>query len=116
MFKVPNILKIKNGVTKILLRKSMKNILPDETRKRIKKTGWNAPAHLWFSQTSLSFLMDLVNSQKFKERGIYNLNNVNYVINEHLNIIKNNEIKDNHMMFLWQLVNLELWFQKNEQI
>lgn len=114
MFKVPNILKIKNGVTKILLRKSMKNILPDETRKRIKKTGWNAPAHLWFSQTSLSFLMDLVNSQKFKERGIYNLNNVNYVINEHLNIIKNNEIKDNHMMFLWQLVNLELWFQKNE--
>ena len=60
--------------------------------------------------------MDLVNSQKFKERGIYNLNNVNYVINEHLNIIKNNEIKDNHMMFLWQLVNLELWFQKNEQI
>lgn len=115
MFKVPNKFKIKNGITKILLRKSMKNILPNETRNRIKKTGWNAPAHLWFSQSSLNFLMDLVNSKKFKERGIYNIKNVNNIINEHLNIIKNNQIKDNHMMFLWQLVNLEIWFQKNEQ-
>ncbi len=27
---------------------AMKNILPNETRARIKKTGWNAPAHRWF--------------------------------------------------------------------
>lgn len=114
MFKIPNKLKIKNGITKILLRKAMKNILPDDTRNRIKKTGWNAPAHLWFSETSLNFLLDLVNSKKFKERGIYNLINVDKIINEHLKIVKNNEIKDNHMMFLWQLVNLEIWFQKNE--
>ena len=27
----------------------MRRILPEKTRKRIKKTGWNAPAHLWFT-------------------------------------------------------------------
>ena len=116
MFKIPNNLKINNGVTKILLRKSMTNILPDETRNRIKKTGWNAPAHLWFSGSSLDFLMDLINSQKFKERGIYKVSKVREITTEHMKIINNNEIKDNHMMFLWQLVNLELWLQKNENI
>ena len=49
MFQVDNRHKIKDGITKRLLRKAMKGVLPDETRGRIKKTGWNAPAHIWFS-------------------------------------------------------------------
>lgn len=50
MFSVPGSLKIRDGVTKGLLREAMRGILPEETRTRIKKTGWNAPAHLWFSR------------------------------------------------------------------
>ena len=49
MFRVPGATKIRDGVTKHLLRNAMAEVLPEETRTRIKKTGWNAPAHLWFT-------------------------------------------------------------------
>jgi asparagine synthase (glutamine-hydrolysing) len=48
MFALPGELKIRDGVTKVLLRSAMRGILPEETRLRIKKTGWNAPTHAWF--------------------------------------------------------------------
>ena len=60
MFRVPGTMKIRDGVTKRLLREAMRGILPEETRTRIKKTGWNAPAHVWFSGAGLERLQDLV--------------------------------------------------------
>ena len=112
MFRVPGHLKIKNGVTKILLRQAMQGILPEETRTRIKKTGWNAPAHIWFTGPGLVQLKDLVHSSAFKERGIYNFAVVGDIIAEHEEIVSSGVPKENHMMFLWQLVNLELWLQQ----
>ena len=120
MFRVPEEMKIKDGVLKNLLRKSMKNILPNETRLRIKKTGWNAPAHIWFSRENEDFC-DLIHSQKFKERGIYDIKKIYNLFEEHNNIVDKNLNIENHMMFFWQLLNLELWFEylneiKNEKI
>ena len=112
MFKVPGNLKIRNGVTKILLREAMKGVLPEETRSRIKKTGWNAPAHMWFSGKGLEELTDMVHSQQFRQRGIYNIPEVDKIIKEHGEIVKTGIVKENHMMFLWQMVNLELWMEK----
>jgi asparagine synthase (glutamine-hydrolysing) len=47
MFRVPGAMKILDGITKRLLREAMREVVPDGTRHRIKKTGWNAPAHAW---------------------------------------------------------------------
>lgn len=109
MFRVPGDLKIRDGVTKILLREAMNGVLPDETRGRIKKTGWNAPAHMWFSGKGLEELHDMVHSQQFRQRGIYNIAEVDKIIAEHKEIVETGVVKENHMMFLWQMVNLELW-------
>lgn len=114
MFKIPNQLKIQNGITKHLLRKATKDILPEDTRNRIKKTGWNAPAHLWFVGKGYDLIQDIIGSKKFQERGIYNIDKVKLLINDHKDITTNKINKDNHMMFFWQLLNLELWLQKNE--
>jgi asparagine synthase (glutamine-hydrolysing) len=111
MFRVPGTLKIRDGVTKILLREAMRGILPEETRTRVKKTGWNAPAHLWFSGKGRAQLQDLVHSQAFRERGIYRESEVTRIIAEHDEIVASGAQRENHMMFLWQLVNLELWLQ-----
>lgn len=111
MFRVPGSLKIRDGVTKILLREATKGLLPEETRTRIKKTGWNAPAHVWFSGAALDTLRDMVASQAFRERGIYNVAEVNRLIDEHQQIVDDPAPRENHMMFLWQLVNLELWLR-----
>lgn len=112
MFRIPGRMKIRDGITKQLLRQAMRGILPEETRTRIKKTGWNAPAHIWFSHKAFDNLLDMVHSRSFRERGIYNVKEVLQLIHEHQEIIQSNQPRENHMMFLWQLVNTELWLQQ----
>jgi len=111
MFRVPSRLKIRDGVTKYLLRSAMKGILPEETRTRVKKTGWNAPAHVWFSGKGRELVGDLVASREFRERGIYDAAEVRRLADEHERIVSSAAAEDNHMMFFWQLVNLELWLR-----
>jgi asparagine synthase (glutamine-hydrolysing) len=111
MFRVPGALKIRSGVTKILLRDAMQGVLPEETRTRVKKTGWNAPAHVWFSGAGKSQLEDLVHSRSFIERGIYDAAEVQRLVREHDEIVRSGAARENHMMFLWQLVNLEIWLR-----
>ena len=108
MFRVPGSMKIRDGVTKRLLREAMRGVLPEATRTRIKKTGWNAPAHVWFSGRGLESLRDLVASRAFRERGVYHLATVDRLIAEHAANTAPGGPRD-HMMFLWQLVNLEIW-------
>ena len=111
MFRIPGTLKIRDGVTKHLLREAMRGILPTETRTRVKKSGWNAPAHMWFSGFGRDFLLDLIGSQDFRERGIYEVKEVRRLLNEHETIVASGAPMENHMMFLWQVVNLELWLR-----
>jgi asparagine synthase (glutamine-hydrolysing) len=115
MFRVPGTAKIRHGVTKHLLRQAMQGLLPEETRTRIKKTGWNAPAHLWFSGKGLEAVRDLVASQRFRQRGIYRPRAVEALLDEHQRIVTSRQPAENHMMFLWQLVNLELWLRWLEE-
>lgn len=116
MFRVPGELKIRHGVTKYLLREATRGILPEATRTRIKKTGWNAPAHRWFIGPGKDQLQDLIHSQSFRQRGIYNLPVVEQIINEHEEIVVSGRSQENHMMFLWQLVNLELWLASENKL
>jgi asparagine synthase (glutamine-hydrolysing) len=112
MFRVPGTMKIRHGVTKVLLRKAMQGILPEETRLRVKKTGWNAPAHLWFSGKNLDLLRDLVRSPAVRNTGIYLESEVDRLISEHENILEDRQPRENHMMFLWQLANVCIWLEE----
>jgi len=109
MFRVPSHMKIQHGVTKKLLRRAMEGIVPEETRSRIKKTGWNAPAHVWFSGRGLNDIYDLVHSQSFREGEIYIQSEVLKILDSHKRILRDGSNQENHMMFLWQLINLQLW-------
>jgi len=104
-------MKIRDGVTKRLLRDAMAGTLPEETRTRIKKTGWNAPAHVWFTGHGREQLRDMIASQVFRERGIYIVPEVERLVGEHEAIVSSGAVRENHMMFLWQLVNLETWLR-----
>lgn len=113
MFRVPGKMKIRDGITKRLLREAMHGILPEETRTRVKKTGWNAPAHIWFGKGPVADdLRDLVASVSFRQRGIYDVKEVDRLIDEHHKIVANGTVLESHMMFLWQLINLEMWFEE----
>lgn len=109
MYRVPGSMKIRDGVTKRLLRQAMKGILPDATRLRVKKSGWNAPAHLWFYGSGADILRDLVNSQDFVNLNIYDRGAVLDIIDDHERIIEFGLQRENHMMFLWQFLNIMRW-------
>ena len=110
MFRVPPTLKYRDGVTKHMLREAMKGVLPEPTRTRVKKTGWNAPAHQWFfSGRGRETLQDLIGSRRFRERGIYRVAEVERLLREHDQIVSGGLPRDNHMMFFWQLVNMNAW-------
>ena len=111
MFRIPGGLKIKEGVTKYLLREAMKGVLPEETRTRIKKTGWNAPAHLWFSGCGGEKLGEIIHSREFGQRGIYNVAKLEKLLEEHRQIVARGLPEENHMMLFWQVLNLELWLR-----
>ena len=112
MFRIPGTLKIRNGITKHLLRKAMKGILPESTRTRVRKTGWNAPAHLWFSGNNGNVLKEMVRSKVVRGAGIYRVAEVDRIIDEHNAIVSTGKQMENHMMFLWQLTNLCTWLEE----
>lgn len=115
MFRIRGDYKVRDGVTKRLLREAMRGVLPEPTRTRVKKTGWNAPAHLWFAGEGRDVLLDLVRSQRFRDRGIYDFAVVERIIGEHDEIVRSGRVAENHMMFLWQLVNLDVWLTLDGQ-
>jgi len=69
MFRAPSSLKIREGVTKVVLRQATSGWLPEESRTRIKRTGCN-PAHVWFSGRTLDALRDRVSFRTFRDRGV----------------------------------------------
>lgn len=109
MYRVPGSMKIREGVTKRLLRAAMTGLLPEATRTRIKKTGWNAPAHRWFTGAGADALRDLVHSAGFDALGLYDRQAVLTLIDDHERIVTSEAVEDNHMMFLWPLLNLLRW-------
>ena len=111
MMSVPPEQKIRNGLTKAFARESYKGLIPEETRRRINKTGWNAPAHEWFSRNHRDDLNDLVRSRQFIERGIYKIDSVKQMISQHETIVLENRDMPNHMMAIWQIVSLEIWLR-----
>ena len=109
MFSIDNKYKIQNGVQKILLRESTKKIMHSSTNKRIKKTGWNSPTHIWFARQKDNVANDLINDRNSFIRDFIDIKKVKKIFLDHKKIVNKKKHKENHMMFLWQLVSLELW-------
>jgi asparagine synthase (glutamine-hydrolysing) len=104
-FSLPAHLKMDGGVTKIILRKAMKGILPEKIRNRMDKMGFVTPEADWFKTTLRGHIHEIFNSKSFSERGIFNIANVHKAFQDHCN-----GKVDNHSM-IWRCVNLELWLR-----
>lgn len=105
VFGLPMEFKIREGVTKIILRRSMEGILPEEVRNRMDKMGFVTPEANWFKTTLRDPICEIFDSKSFSERGIFNIANVHKAFQDHCN-----GKVDNHSM-IWRCVNLELWLR-----
>jgi hypothetical protein len=54
----------------------------------------------------------MVRSRQIRNTGIYCVAEVDRIIDEHQKIVASGGLRENHMMFLWQLVNLSFWLNE----
>lgn len=100
-------LKIKKGMTKFILRESMRDILPEKIRLRKDKIGFGTPQDEWFREKSWQTLInEILNSESFINRNIVNYSIAKQLYNWHLS----GEI--NISKEIWKWVHLELWFRE----
>jgi asparagine synthase (glutamine-hydrolysing) len=93
------------GRTKSIVREALKGAM-DETVRIAKKRSIQAPQGAWLIQEPMkSYVGDLINSQSFKDRGIFD---ISAVIREFDKFCKGGMPNS---FFVWQWINTEEWFR-----
>lgn len=99
MATVPDHIKFKAGNTKHLFKNVVKNIVPSEIYNRKDKMGFPTPIEKWTKNGARHFVRDLLLSDQAKQRGIYNMKQIERVL-------------DNEWEFgrvVWGLLCMEMW-------
>jgi asparagine synthase (glutamine-hydrolysing) len=97
-----------NGVSKSLLRSTMKGRLPEEVRLRTSKTFFDSVYHYFLREKSGGVLRQLLSNSSHLERsGIVNSKEVRY------NLLEPYLGGDNQLLTsVWQVITAELWLRK----
>jgi asparagine synthase (glutamine-hydrolysing) len=105
IFSLPSDQKIREGITKVILRNAMKRHLPDEVRNRHDKMGFVTPDDVWFKTVLKDKVHGVLNSKSFSDRGYFVVQKVKETFEDCC------EGKRSIGPTLWRWVNLELWFR-----
>jgi asparagine synthase (glutamine-hydrolysing) len=99
---------ISNGMTKSILRKALKGILPDEIRERKSKYGFETPQDKWFRDPRWTAVINDVLNDPLLEDYV-DLNKCRVLYQEHLSG-KLNIAKE-----VWKWINLSVWIRQNRE-
>src|SRR5215510_4651542 len=103
--RLPEKLKLRRMTTKYLLKRILKDLVPQENLKR-GKMGFGVPIGHWFRGTMQPFLRETLLSQKALTRGLFKKDKVQQIVDQHV------AGRIDHSHRLWSLLMLELWFQR----
>jgi asparagine synthase (glutamine-hydrolysing) len=104
-FSLPSEWIMNGGVTKVVLRKGLKDILPEAVRSRKDKMGFATPGGLWLRTVLRNRAEEILQSKKFRERGYFDGPKV-------LKAFKRHCLGEEDIHFkLWRWINVELWFE-----
>jgi len=98
-------LKLKRFTSKYILKKAMKNWLPDEVINRPKK-GFGVPIAKWIKGPLKELFSDLLSADRIKREGFLNPDHVDKLLKDHLMNKKDNRKQ------LWTLLVWELWLNR----
>ncbi|HPO52374.1 MAG TPA: asparagine synthase (glutamine-hydrolyzing) [bacterium] len=98
----PPQLKMKNLKSKYLLKKRLRNFLPDEIVSR-KKMGFGIPVGKWFRCELKNFLQDILLDKHALSRGYFKSELVRNMVEQHVSR------SVDHTSRLWSLLMLEMW-------
>ncbi len=102
---LPERLKLRRGwTTKYILRRSMKNILPEQILKR-SKMGFPVPVGAWFRGAYKGIVDEYVLGERALSRGLFDADFVRRLVARH-------QAGEKHAERLWSLVNFEMWLRR----
>ena len=99
---MPSNLKLKGFTGKYILKKTFKDILPQQILRR-KKMGFGVPISRWFRNELKDYLSGTLLDNISLKRSYFNQNYVKQLLGEH------SQGRCDHGTRLWALLNLELW-------
>jgi asparagine synthase (glutamine-hydrolysing) len=99
---MPPCMKFKGAEMKYILKKAVKDLLPPNILNRKDKMGFPVPLHLWARNRTGDFFRDILLSQICRDRGIFNISEIQNVIKEEKEFGRR----------IWGLMNIELWFRE----
>lgn len=104
-FSIPGELKLRNGETKYIFKKTVSKLIGDDLAYR-KKQMFTVPIGEWLKTDLKDMVCELLFSEKAKSRGIFNHDFVQELYEHHCKGISNNtrEIR--------ALMAVELWFRE----
>jgi len=99
---MPAGMKFKGGEMKYLLKRTIKDRMPEKIMNRKEKMGFPVPLHLWAKNKAKDFILDTLLSKNARERNIVNASYVEDLISAERPFARG----------LWGILCLELWFQQ----
>ena len=105
IFSLPSEQKIREGITKVVLRNAMKQHLPNEVRNRHDKMGFVTPDDVWFKSVLKEKILGVLNSKSFSDRGYFVAGKTREIFEDCC------EGKRRIGPTIWRWVNLELWLR-----
>ena len=108
--RIPSDLKLRGfSNSKYIYKQALRGIVPDEILFDRPKLGHSIPMKNWMREQAVvkDWMVDILSSDSFNNRGLFNPAFVQRLLNEHF------QKTHNHSHRLWALVVLELWFRNN---
>jgi len=103
LFSFPPEMLFHNGVTKVVLRDALSDVLPPEVRDRRDKLGFVSPGGRFFRGALGDLAADVFASQAFKDRGFVDSEAARSLLERHRSGAREAGQE------LWRALNLELW-------
>ncbi len=102
---IPSNLKLRGGVSKYILKRALRGLLPNMIIDR-KKHGFGVPVGAWFRDELSGYAQAVLLGERAKKRGFFNSEALQVMLNTHMS----GQADLGHA--LWTLLTFELWMQR----
>lgn len=97
---------IRGGITKYILRKATKGLLPEAIRCRMDKRGFSTPEEVWMREAMQPEILKILTSPSFRSRPYWNADEV------HASYCDFVDGRSSYSGELWRIICTELWLRQ----
>ncbi|MDD4126314.1 MAG: asparagine synthase (glutamine-hydrolyzing) [Methanomicrobium sp.] len=102
---LPGDQKIRKGITKYILRKAIKGVVPEKIRCRMDKKGFATPEEVWMKEDLKDEILGVINSESFKTRKYWDAGKIREEYERYLCG------KSEYSSEIWRIVCTEMWLR-----